>query len=86
MENPNPVPSHGPTIGGAIALIVMGLVVFVPSGLCTGIFFFLPLTQPGNNAPFFLALGIGGPFVVGGAVMLWYGFEGMRAVLSKRDK
>jgi hypothetical protein len=70
MENPNPVPSPAPTIAGSIALIVVGLLVFIPSGLCTGVFFFLPLTQPGNQSPFLVALIIGGPFVVGGAVIL----------------
>ena len=91
MERPDPASPPGvSSIAGAIALVVIGLVVLVPSGLCTGFFFLTPIIQAlehPNQSNFTLsgiALVVGGPFVVGGFSMLWYGVKGLIAYSRNR--
>ena len=82
MERSSPPPPK-PSLGTAIALIVVGLVIFVPSGLCTGLF---ALWQSGTGSNFsinFVPLLIGGPFVVGGGVLLWIGFKNLLTYFRK---
>lgn len=84
-----------PSLAGAIALIVIGLVVLVPSGLCTGAVGLLPLIQaiqnPRYGAAAFgslpIALIFGGPFILGGGAMVWRGIARLRAArgMEKRD-
>ena len=69
MERPNPPPTEKGSIGAAIALISLGLLAVLPSGLCTGILVV-------NGAWF--ALVIGGPFVAGGAALIWMGVRELR--------
>lgn len=86
MEKHNPAPESSGSMFAAIALVVFGLVVFVPSGLCTGLFFFSPIIQsfnhPSQNGDLTMsgiALIVGGPFVAGGFSMLWFGAKGLIA-------
>lgn len=73
------------TLGGTIVLLVLGLLVLVPSGLCTGFYGVIGLMgmldghDQGYGALFFgSALVIGGPFVVAGTAMLWIGIRRWR--------
>ena len=73
--------------GGIAALIIVGLLLLVPSGLCTGTLGIMAIwaavTQPGSagDALGFLpmALIVGGPFIIGGAAMLVTGIRRARA-------
>jgi hypothetical protein len=74
------------TLAGTIVLLVLGLLVLVPSGLCTGYFgiagaaaMFEP--RDAGYGVLFLAgaLILGGPFVAAGIAMLWIGVRRMRA-------
>jgi len=74
------------TLGGTIVLLVLGLLVLVPSGLCTGYFgiagvaaAFDPHDSGFASAFIVGALVIGGPFVAGGIAMLWIGIRRWRA-------
>jgi len=74
------------TLGGTIVLLVLGLLVLVPSGLCTGYFGIAGVAaaldphDPGYGVVFIIsALIIGGPFVAGGIAMLWIGIKRWRA-------
>ena len=65
----------------ATALIVIGLLILIPSGLCTGFMTIVPLVAAIFNSKQYastdmvqIALMIGGPFVVLGAVLTWIGF------------
>ncbi len=86
-----PQPDQKPSLAGGIALVVLGLVILVPSGLCTGVFAFGPLIAsilhpaspeiPQNGAwqmlP--LALLIGAPFLFLGGAVLYAGIRHLRA-------
>ena len=81
-EHPQP---RTDTLGGTIVLLVLGLLVLVPSGLCTGYFGFIGLMglldghDQGYGTMFFgAALILGGPFVVAGVAMLWVGIKRWR--------
>jgi|HubBroStandDraft_2_1064218.scaffolds.fasta_scaffold1238120_2 hypothetical protein len=65
----------------ATALIVVGLLILIPSGLCTGFMTIGPLVATIFGSKRYaptdmvqIALAIGGPFVVLGAVLTWIGF------------
>ncbi len=82
MENSDPAPRKSGSVGAGIALVVCGLVVLVPSGLCTGLFFFGSLIQvishPASSdggSMVLVSLVIGGPFVAGGGALLWFGVK-----------
>ena len=84
MSNDNPPVG---TLAGTIVLLVLGLVVLVPSGLCTGYFGIAgAMAMLGPSSPdqgygiLFLgaALILGGPFVIGGIAMLWVGIRRLR--------
>jgi hypothetical protein len=67
----------------SIALICIGLLILVPSGLCTayfGIGFAVDMTRTGDTAAYaaaFLQLVpvVGGPPIVIGALLLWWGLR-----------
>ncbi len=85
MEKPDPTPKDS-SIVIAIAMIVLGLLVFVPSGLCTGLLVvgsIVTSLSEGSSAGWMAAsaLAIGGPFVVGGGVLIWHGVKELRAYL-----
>jgi hypothetical protein len=80
MENPDPAPKKSGSIAAGIALVVCGLVVLVPSGLCTGLFFFGALintilhpAHSDGGVMVLISLAVGGPFVAGGGALLWFG-------------
>ena len=86
MSNENP-PTN--TLDGTIVLLVLGLLVLVPSGLCTGYFGIAGLVtmfdphDPGYGVLFLgAAVLFGGPFVVAGIAMLWIGIKRWRAARS----
>jgi hypothetical protein len=73
MSDPTP-DRNKPSVAGSIVILVIGLLILVPSGLCTGFFAFAPLFTggSGDSGLLGLALLIGGPFVaVGIALVLW---------------
>jgi len=80
---PEPVKRN---IAGAIALLVIGLVILIPSGLCTGVMagvgIWSMFTQPGPGAAAMsgttAVLTFGGPFIAGGAVLVWQGIKRLR--------
>ena len=73
---------------GTVAMFVIGLLVLVPSGLCTGVMgggaILNMITDPKNAGGSIgilgMALVIGGPFVVAGGAMVW------RAIARMRDR
>jgi hypothetical protein len=67
-------------MAGTIVILVIGLLILVPSGLCTGLFAFSPLFSPGGGDTGLagLALVIGGPFVLGGAALVLWGIRRLR--------
>ena len=83
MQPPNPPDSPPPSVPrvlAALALIMIGLLIFLPSGLCTGFFLLgaliaLVTASHQNFGLGQLALVIGGPFVVLGGFILWSGFR-----------
>jgi hypothetical protein len=80
---PEPVKRN---VAGGVALLIVGLVILIPSGLCTGILvggailrlFTHPglgmLSLPGISG----VLAFGGPFIAGGAVLVWQGIKRLR--------
>ncbi|MGD0189682.1 MAG: hypothetical protein ABSD74_02955 [Rhizomicrobium sp.] len=85
METPSPRPKpDGVAIG--IMMIVFGALIFIPSGLCTGVMGGAALmgmiVRPGSSegvAMLVMALIFGGPFVVGGGALIWFGVKRLRA-------
>jgi hypothetical protein len=79
-------PAPRRNVAGGIALLVLGLVILVPSGLCTGIFAGSALFSAlfsghasGDVANiFFVALIFGGPFIAGGSALVWQGVKRLR--------
>jgi hypothetical protein len=68
---------------GSIALICIGLLILVPSGLCTaflGIATLIDMTGTGEAAAYaagiiWAVLLVGGPPIVIGALLLWWGLR-----------
>jgi hypothetical protein len=87
-----PQSNSGLSIVGTLALLVIGALIFIPSGLCTGVFLFGPmvvsLMNPGSGEAASglagVALIIGGPFVAVGGIMLWFGIRRVRAHIQAR--
>lgn len=83
-------PEQRPSRYGTVALIVVGLVILIPSGLCTGIVALGPLFSAIINAQGFgqgivgmmstlpIALLFGGPFIAAGAAIVRTGMKRMR--------
>jgi hypothetical protein len=66
-------------------MVVIGLVIFIPSGLCTGILgggaLIEMFVNPRNSDGIYfivMALATGGPFVAGGFALIWYGVKRLR--------
>jgi hypothetical protein len=76
-----------PGLISGIALLAVGLLILIPSGLCTGIFgggaLLDAIMYPGNGGDSASMLGmaliIGGPFVILGAVLVRFGIRRLRA-------
>lgn len=83
--NPPPPPPRR-NVAAGVAFLVIGLLLLVPSGLCTGILaggtliesFIHPGSSGDLGSVFFMALIFGGPFIVGGGVLVWQGVERLR--------
>ena len=73
-----------PSLAVTIALLVIGLLILIPSGLCTGFFTLSPIVRAiidrssVSNDIFGLALAIGGPFILLGGFMVWRGVKRLR--------
>ena len=81
MSAPEPPPRRRGA--AAIALIVVGLLILIPSGLCTSAFVIMGLvtmfSEPGDSTSSFMeALVFGGPFILVGAALLALGLRGRR--------
>ena len=81
-----PDPARRPSLAGTIALLVIGLLILIPSGLCTGFFALAPIVarimNPGSgpiDSVFGLALVIGSPFILLGGFMVWRGVKRLRS-------
>lgn len=64
--------------GSAIVLVVIGLLILVPSGLCTSVFGLGALFDGGSGYGGFvlgMALVVGGPFIVLGALLVRTGLR-----------
>jgi len=83
-------PNSGPSMLVTVAFIVIGALIFIPSGLCTAVFMFGPMVEtmlyPGTYRENFFpeVLIIGGPFVLIGGTMLWLGIR--RALEYRRAR
>ena len=82
-----PDPARRPSLAVTIALLVIGLLILIPSGLCTGFFTLFPIIEglinPGSHAVptdiFGMAVLIGGPFILLGGFMVWRGVKRLRS-------
>jgi membrane protein implicated in regulation of membrane protease activity len=81
-------------MAGSVALIVIGLLIFIPSGLCTGIMVGAPIVQailhPSYSAGALgmlpIALMFGLPFVTVGAIMIYRGISRIRERHKAADR
>lgn len=81
-----PDPARRPSLAATIALLVVGALILIPSGLCTGYFALAVIVQaiqyPGTiiDSGFLgLILAIGGPLVLLGGFMIWRGVRRLRS-------
>lgn len=75
LADPKPA---GRWTGSAIVLVVIGLLILIPSGLCTGVFGIGALIDGGGGYSGFvlgMALVIGGPFILLGALLVRTGLR-----------
>jgi hypothetical protein len=78
MSDPDPPQQSKPRWTGlSIALFVIGLLILVPSGLCTGLGLLFALSPYGLSEPSVLltVLTIGGVPMALGAVLVWAGIK-----------
>ena len=86
MSQPDPSAKPKYSAGGTAALMIIGLLFLIPSGLCTGIFgggaVIDAIIHPQNvgDAASMIAMAaiFGGPFIAIGAVLVWFGIRRMR--------
>jgi hypothetical protein len=86
MSQPDPSPKRQYSAAGTAALLVIGLLFLVPSGICTGIFgggalldaFTSPHNASDSLSMIFAAILFGGPFITVGAVMVLIGIRRLR--------
>jgi hypothetical protein len=78
MSQPDPSPRRQYSAAGTAALLVIGLLFLIPSGICTGIFgggalldaFTSPHNASDSLSMIFEAILFGGPFIAVGGVMV----------------
>lgn len=93
MSLPDPAPQRHHSTAGIVALIVIGLLLLIPSGLCTAvlgggaIWETLTDTQNASDLPNTIPMLVivAGPFLVGGAAMLIVGIRRARANARNRQ-
>ena len=82
------MPEHQPySTGGIMALVVIGLLLLIPSGLCSAVMggaaIWAAFTEPQNAGDAFSIVPMiaifGGPFILGGGAMLFAGIRRARA-------
>ena len=75
MSDPLPPQQNKPrwTFIG-VALFVLGLLIFIPSGLCTAVFGAFTLAE-GDPSGILLILLFGGIPMAAGALLMWAGFK-----------
>ena len=86
VSPPDPAPKPHYSAGGTAALLIIGLLILIPSGLCTGFFgvgalietFTNPQNADDTLSTIVLALMYGGPFIAGGGVMVWIAVKRLR--------
>lgn len=78
-------PAKPKKTASGIAFLIIGLIILVPSGLCTGLFggaaLLAMITHPGNGDALGLlpmAIIFGGPFVALGGFLVWQGIRNLR--------
>ena len=87
MSQPDPSAKPKYSAAGTAALMIIGLLFLIPSGLCTGIFgggaVIDAIVHPENLSDSVSMIGaalvFGGPFVAIGGVLVWLGVKRMRA-------
>ena len=73
-------------MAGTVALLLIGLLFLIPSGLCTAILgggalldaFVHPENSGDSLSPIVMVAMVGGPFVAIGAVLVWFGVKRLR--------
>jgi hypothetical protein len=88
MTQPDPSPKRQYNAAGTAALLVIGLLFLVPSGICTGIFgggalmdaFTSPHNASDSLSMIFAAILFGGPFITVGGVMVWLAVRRLRGL------
>lgn len=73
-------------VAGGIAFLVIGLVILVPSGLCTGVVAGAAIVNMFASGRanmdvaniVYVALLFGGPFIAGGGALVWQGIKRLR--------
>lgn len=86
MSQPEP-PKPRYSAAGTAALMIIGLLFLIPSGLCTGIMgggaVIDALVHPENISDsvsmLVMVAIVGGPFVALGAVLVWFGVKRIRS-------
>jgi len=86
MSQPEPGAKPRYSTAGTVALLIIGLLFLVPSGLCTGILgggalldaFVHPENVSNSVSMIVMVAIVGGPFVAIGAVLVWLGVKRMR--------
>jgi hypothetical protein len=86
-----PEPQRTEWTGGACALVVIGLLILVPSGLCTGSLGIMAIAEAlfpskfgivsggGTLNDLFPVLIIGGPFIIGGIFLIRLGLRSRKS-------
>jgi hypothetical protein len=76
MPEPDLQPQPSRAGCGAIALTIIGLLILIPSGLCTGTL--ILIDQPIKAQDVGFVLSIGGPFILVGGLLTWLGIQASR--------
>jgi hypothetical protein len=87
MSQPEPGAKGLPNVAGTVALLLIGLLFLVPSGLCTAILgggalldaFVHPENSGDAVSMIVMVALVGGPFVAIGGVLVWLSIRRMRS-------
>jgi hypothetical protein len=87
VSQPDPGVKRRYSAAGTAALLIIGLLFLIPSGLCTGILgggalldAFVHPENSGDSVSMIVMVAIvGGPFVAIGAALVWFGVKRMRS-------